>query len=370
MQSVIEFLSSPHFQLAWVPDWATSAVLIAIFILLAWWLHALVFRVIARIGGKWDLFWRSLVSRTESPSRFAAIMLAVALAVTIAPLSEAQATAVRQAMIVGIVVLTGWSLIIALHIWLVLHLRRYKLDIEDNLLARKHVTQSRILERIARTLIVVLTLGAALMTFDDVRQYGVGLLASAGAVSLVIGFALQPMLKNLVAGVQLAITQPIRIDDALLVNDEWGHVEEITSTYVVIQLWDWRRMIVPLSHFIEQPFQNWTRESAALIGSVFLYVDFTVPVGDLRKKLEQIAHASPLWDGRVAALQVTDFKESTMEIRMLVSASSASRAFDLRCEVREKMIAYVQQRFPDALPRLRADLRDQRELAVAKMMAE
>jgi small-conductance mechanosensitive channel len=370
MQSVLEFLSSTRLRLAWLPDWATSVALIAIFILLALWLHALIFRAIARIADKWDLFWRSLVTRTEGPSRLALVMLAVALAVTLAPLSENQAAAVRHVMTVGIVVLSGWSLFIALHVWLVLHLRRFKLDTEDNLLARKHVTQTRILERIARSLIVLLTLGAALMTFDDVRQYGVGLLASAGAVSLVVGLALQPMLKNLIAGVQLALTQPIRIDDALLIDNEWGHVEEITSTYVVIRLWDWRRMIVPLSRFIEQPFQNWTRESSALIGSVFLYVDFTVQVGDLRRKLEQIAHASPLWDGRVVALQVTDFKESTMEIRMLVSAASAATAFDLRCEVREKMIAYVQQRYPGALPRLRADVRDQREVAKAKMTVE
>jgi hypothetical protein len=178
--------------------------------------------------------------------------------------------------------------------------------------------------------------------------------------ALVVGLALQPMLKNLIAGVQLAITQPIRIDDALFVNDEWGNVEEITSSYVVIRLWDWRRMIVPLSYFIEQPFQNWTRESSALIGTVFLYVDFTVPSAELREKLEEIARASRLWDGRVVALQVTDFKESTMEIRMLVSASTAPRTFDLRCEVREKMIAFVQQRYPEALPRIRTDLHDER----------
>ena len=179
-------------------------------------------------------------------------------------------------MVVGIVVLIGWFLFIVLHVWMVAYLRRSKLDTEDNLLARKHVTQSRILERIAKMLIVLVTLAVALMTFEGVRQYGVSLLASAGAASLVVGLALQPMLKNLIAGVQFAMTQPIRIDDALLIEGELGHVEEITASYVVIRLWDWRRMIVPLNYFIEQPFQNWTRESAALIGTVLLYVDFTV----------------------------------------------------------------------------------------------
>jgi small-conductance mechanosensitive channel len=169
------------------------------------------------------------------------------------------------------------------------------------------------------------------------------------------------------AGVQLAVTQPIRIDDAVVINGESGNVEEITSSYVVMRLWDWRRMIVPLSYFIEQPFQNLTRESAALIGTVFLYVDFTVPVAELRREFERIVRASPLWDRRMVKLQVTDFKESTMEIRMLVSASTGGRASDLGCEVREKMIAYVQKYHPEALPRLRTDVIDERHAAAANI---
>ena len=287
-------------------------------------------------------------------------MLAIALTVWLAPLSNDQVAAVQQVMIVGIVILIGWILSTALHVWMIVYLRRFKLESEDNLLARKHVTQSRVLERVARVLIILLTLGAALMTFDSVRQYGLGLFASAGVAGVIVGLAFQPVLKNLIAGVQLAVTQPIRIDDALLVENEWGNVEEITSTYVVVRLWDWRRLIVPLSYFIEQPFQNWTRESAALIGTVFMYVDFTVPVDELRQELERIVHNSPLWDGRVVSLQVTDFKEGTMEVRMLVSASTSGRTFDLRCEVREKMVAYVQKRHPEALPRLRTDFREVR----------
>lgn len=359
MERIAEFL----------PDWATSLIVLALAVLLALWLHSVVYSVLERAVRGEDLFRRSVVSRTRGPSRFAIVLLAIALAGAVAPLAENERVALRQTTVFCIVLVTGWALLAALHVWLVIYLRRFKLDSEDNLLARKHVTQTRILERIARTLIVLLTLSAALMTFDSVRQYGVGLLASAGAASLVVGLALQPMLKNLIAGVQLAITQPIRIDDALFVNDEWGNVEEITSSYVVIRLWDWRRMIVPLSYFIEQPFQNWTRESSALIGTVFLYVDFTVPIAELREKLEEIARASRLWDGRVVALQVTDFKESTMEIRMLVSASTAPRTFDLRCEVREKMIAFVQQRYPEALPRIRTDLHDERAKPRPKAMA-
>ena len=359
MERIAEFL----------PDWATSLIVLALAVLLALWLHSVVYSVLESAVRGGDLFRRSVVSRTRGPGRFAIVLLAIALAGAVAPLAENERVALRQTTVFCIVLVTGWALLAALHVWLVIYLRRFKLDSEDNLLARKHVTQTHILERIARTLIVLLTLSAALMTFDSVRQYGVGLLASAGAASLVVGLALQPMLKNLIAGVQLAITQPIRIDDALFVNDEWGNVEEITSSYVVIRLWDWRRMIVPLSYFIEQPFQNWTRESSALIGTVFLYVDFTVPSAELREKLEEIARASRLWDGRVVALQVTDFKESTMEIRMLVSASTAPRTFDFRCEVRKKMIAFVQQRYPEALPRIRTDLHDERAKPRPKAMA-
>ncbi len=187
-----------------------------------------------------------------------------------APLSERSALLIRHGVLIGTIALMGWFAITVLHIWTVIYLRRFKLDSEDNLLARKHVTQLRILQRIAATLIVIITLSAGLMTFEGVRQYGVSLLASAGAAGIVVGLALQPMLKNMIAGVQLAVTQPIRIEDALLIENEWGNVEEITSTYVVIRLWDLRRLIVPLSYFIEKPFQNWTREGARLIGSVFI----------------------------------------------------------------------------------------------------
>ena len=218
MDSVIGLLSSLDLRIEWLPNWAISAVIVLAAVLLA-------FGALERWVSGQDLFRRSLASRIKGLARFAAIMLAIAFAVTIAPLSNDQAAAVRQIMIVGMIILTGWSLTTALHVWTVVYLRRFKLDSEDNLLARKHVTQSRILQSIARTLIVLLTLAAALMTFDSVRQYGVGLLASAGVAGVVMGLALQPILKNLIAGVQLAITQPIRLDDALLVDNEWGNVE-------------------------------------------------------------------------------------------------------------------------------------------------
>lgn len=343
-------------QLPWMPPWAISAGLLALAVVVARAAHRILFRTATRIVAGKDLFWRSLVSRTHGPTRLAAMIVAISAAAAVAPLTDAQVAIVRQILLLAFIALLGWVALTALHIWMTVYLRRFTLDAEDNLLARKHVTQTRILRRVAATLIVMVTLSAALMTFEEVRQYGISLLASAGAAGLVIGLALQPVLKNVFAGIQLAMTQPIRIDDAVLVENEWGNIEEITSTYVVVRLWDWRRLVLPLSYFIEQPFQNWTREGSALIGSVFLYLDHTAPVAEMRRKLDETAKASPLWDGQVAVLQVTDFREQVMEIRMLVSARNSGRAFDLRCEVREKMIAWLQQAHPHALPRWRGEV--------------
>jgi len=342
--------------LAWAPDWAISLVMLIIAVFVARAMHRLFFRLVTQFVSGMDLFWRSLVSRTEGPTRLALVVVALAITATVAPLNTGETIIVRHGLLLCFIALLAWTAHTALHIWVTVYLRRFKLDAEDNLLARKHVTQTRILRRVAATIIFTIALATALMTFESVQQYGVSLLASAGAAGLVIGLALQPVLKNLIAGVQLAVTQPIRIDDALLVEGEWGNVEEITATYVVVRIWDWRRLILPLSYFIENPFQNWTRESSALIGTVMIYLDYTVPVDELREKVEEIAAASKLWDRKVVNVQVTDFRESVMEIRILVSASSSSRQFDIRCEMREKLIAFIQQNYPSALPRLRTDI--------------
>jgi small-conductance mechanosensitive channel len=302
-----------------------------------------------------SLFWRSLVSRTHGPSRLGLLIVAITAASATAPLSWEVRIALNQILLVAFVALVGWCCATAIHIATVIYLRRFKLDAEDNLLARKHFTQMRILERAGVTLVALVTIAIALMTFEPVRQYGVSLLASAGAAGLILGLAMQPVLSNLVAGIQIAITQPIRIEDAVIVENEWGWVEEINSTYVVIRLWDWRRLVLPLTYFIQKPFQNWTREGASLIGSVLLYVDHTAPLEAMRAKLREIAGQSRLWDRNVVNLQVSDARETVIEVRMLVSARNAPQAWDLRCEVREKMINFLQAEYPGALPRHRAE---------------
>ncbi|MDO1582072.1 mechanosensitive ion channel family protein [Rhizobium oryzicola] len=342
--------------IGFLPDWLISMMVLIAAVFVGWFIHRVVFRLLTRIVAERDLFWRSLVSRNRRPLRLAIVAWTLTPAVAIAPLTDPQAGFVRHLLLLAFILIVGWMTRTALHIWMTVYLRRFKLDAEDNLLARKHVTQSRIMERVAAILIVCVTLAATLMTFPTVRQYGVSLLASAGVAGIVLGLALQPLLKNLFAGIQLAITQPIRIDDALLVEGEWGKVEEITSTYVVVKLWDWRRMVLPLGYFIEKPFQNWTREGAALIGTVMIYLDYTVPVADIRRKVEEIAANSRLWDRQVVNVAVTDFKERVMEIRILVSASDAGKTFDLRCEMREKLIDFIQREHPHALPKFRAEM--------------
>jgi small-conductance mechanosensitive channel len=224
------------------------------------------------------------------------------------------------------------------------------------------------MRRVLTTMVMVVTVAAALMTFDSVKQYGVSLIASAGAAGIVVGLALRPLLTNLFAGIQIAITQPIRIGDAVIVENEWGWIEEITGTYVVIKIWDWRRLVVPLSYFLERPFQNWTRQTTDLIGSVLLWVDYTVPVAPIRQRLEEIARESKLWDKQVVNLQVVDSNERAVQLRALVSARTSPEAWDLRCEVREKLILFLQEEFPGALPKQRAelvDLADRRRAAAA-----
>ncbi|MBI5015225.1 MAG: mechanosensitive ion channel [Deltaproteobacteria bacterium] len=237
-------------------------------------------------------------------------------------------------------------------------LSKYDITQKDNLKARAIYTQLQVIERIAVFLIIVIAASSMLMTFDKVRQVGVSILASAGIVGIIIGFAAQKSIGTLFAGIQIALTQPIRIDDVVIVEKEWGRVEEITLTYVVIKIWDLRRLIVPITYFIDKSFQDWTRVSADLLGTVFLYADYSLPVEPVREELHRILKASARWDGKVWGLQVTDARERAIEVRALMSAADSSAAWDLRCEVREKLLGFIQAEYPECLPKVRAEVRE------------
>ncbi len=236
-------------------------------------------------------------------------------------------------------------------------LAKFDIAAADNLQARKVYTQVHVISKTVYVLIAVFTVASLLMLFEEVRRFGTSILASAGVVGIIVGFAAQHTIANLFAGFQLALTQPIRLDDVVIVEGEWGRVEEITLTYVVIHIWDDRRLIVPLSYFIEKPFQNWTRVSAPLLGSVFLWTDYTLPLAEVRKAVQQIVESSALWDRRFWNLQISDVSEHTMQLRVLATAADASKAWDLRCEIREKLIEFVQKQFPESLPKTRIELK-------------
>ena len=341
--------------LDWAPAPLASAIVLLVIALLAWLLSLLITDLLLRFPGRRGAFFRLFVKGMRRPVRGFIVIVAVGSTLPAAGLPYAWFLGIAQALLVALVLLVGWGAGISIRILSDGYLSRFKTGEEDNLLARKHMTQIGILRRAADLLIFVITISTALMTFEPVRQYGLSLFASAGAASLIVGLAARPLLTNLIAGVQIAITQPIRIEDAIIVENEWGWVEEITSTYVVVRLWDWRRLVLPLTYFIQKPFQNWTREGASLIGSVLLYVDHTAPLEAMRAKLREIAGQSRLWDRNVVNLQVPDARETVIEVRMLVSARNAPQAWDLRCEVREKMINFLQAEYPGALPRHRAE---------------
>jgi small-conductance mechanosensitive channel len=235
-------------------------------------------------------------------------------------------------------------------------LDKYDVETVDNLKARKLFTQYQILERIVIAVVIFIAVGISLMTFDPIRQIGMSLLTSAGVSALIIGLAAQRIIAAFLAGIQLAITQPIRIDDVVIVEGEWGRIEEINLTYVVVKIWDKRRLVVPTTYFIEKPFQNWTMTSAEILGTVYIYTDFTFPVKELRKALTSFLKEAPKWDGEVNVLQVTNASEKTMELRALMSAKDASAAWDLRVFIREKLLNFIQEKFPEHLPRTRVDM--------------
>jgi small-conductance mechanosensitive channel len=334
--------------LSTVADWVISAALIVGAAVAAWTFHAAGLGLARHVLGERRPFLRTILGATKGPTRLGLLLIAVGAVLPATSFADSTKDLIARFIGLGTICLLGWIAVTVLRIAADLYLLRFRIDVADNLLARKHVTQVRVLVRVLDVVIALITLGFALMTFEAVRQYGVTLFASAGVAGIVAGLAARPVLSNFLAGVQLAIAQPIRIDDAVIVENEWGNVEEITFCYVVVRLWDWR-----LSYFIEKPFQNWTRIGGELIGSVFLYVDHTAPIDAIRVKLGEIAKQSKLWNGQVVNLQVSDCKETTIEPRALVSANSAPAAWDLRCEVREKLIAFLQHEHPYALPRRR-----------------
>jgi small-conductance mechanosensitive channel len=299
----------------------------------------------------------SLVRRGEGPTRWIFPLLAVLLAFPLLPLRPQILKPLQHVLGLGLIGSVAWVIVLLVDVFADAIAARYETDVADNLAARRIRTQTLVLRRIFVVVVVIVSLGIMLMTFPAIRTLGTSLLASAGVAGLVIGMAMRSTLASVIAGIQIALTQPIRIDDVVIVEGEWGWIEDIYTTYVVVRIWDLRRLMVPLSYFIEKPFQNWTRVTADLLGSVFLYVDYSVSVEEVRQELHRILETSSLWNGKVWGLQVTNAGEHTLELRALMSASDGPKAWDLRCYVREKLVEYLREKHPKSLPMSRAEVR-------------
>jgi small-conductance mechanosensitive channel len=269
-----------------------------------------------------------------------------------------------------LIVSLSWAAIVFIRIIKQIFLEKYDISKENNLRSRKFQTQFNILERILVFLIVLISIGLILMLFDEVKRIGISLFASAGVAGVIIGLAAQRVIGAVLAGIQIAIAQPIRLDDVVVIEGEWGRIEEITLTYVVVRIWDQRRLVVPSTYFFEKTFQNWTRTSSEILGTVFIYTDYRVSFEALRNELTRLLESTPLWDKRVNVLQVTDAKQNGVEVRALMSAKDSPTAWDLRVFIREKLIEFLQKNYPESLPKTRVliegdgkNLKDKNNLA-------
>jgi small-conductance mechanosensitive channel len=337
--------------------WAWSGAILGGAIALAIVAHYLIFavakRVVRKTGGIID---NSLVRRGEGPTRWIFPLLAIVLAMPALPVRSDLVQTLRHIVGLGLIATMAWVMILLAEVFGDALYAKYRMDISDNLAARQIRTQIGVLSRIFSVVVVVVALAIMLMTFPAIHQIGTSLLASAGIAGIIIGMAMKSTLSNIIAGLQIALTGSIRIEDVVIVEGDWGWIEEILTTYVVVRTWDLRRWIVPLSYFIENGFQNWTRRTADLLAYVYLYCDYTVPVDELRKEFRRLVESSPLWDQKVCVLQVSDASEHTMQVRALTSAADSSKAWDLRCYVREKLIQFMQERYPESLPKVRAEM--------------
>ncbi len=354
---LIDILQFPLQWERYITEPALRTLLAAAFVVVLLSVFSRVMTAVMLRLGRGFLFTKAVSEQLEKPIRVLLPLLG---------LQTVLAAASDELLFIDAARRTTTLLIIGCITWVALRLMRgvehavrlkNPVDVTDNLRARQIQTQSRVLLRTLSFFILLVGAAGMLMTFPAARQFGASLLASAGLAGLAVGFAARPVLANLIAGIQIAVTQPIRLDDVVIVENEWGRIEEITGTYVVVRIWDDRRLVVPLQYFIEKPFQNWTRRNSSIIGSVFFWVDYSLPLEPLREELRRLCQDLPeLWDGRVIVLQVTDASEKSLQLRVLVSSQDSSRNWDLRCHLRESLIGFIQRQYPHCLPQLRADL--------------
>lgn len=336
---------------------ALSVITIAVALLLGLLGYVILFKILLRFAARPDTsLHQALVRRWRHPAKLLLPLLAILLTLPSLKFSDQLTALLQHLCSLGLIAAVTWLLMATILGAKELILLRYDVTASDNLKARAVSTQVNVLVQIAMVVIITLSSATMLMTFDRVRQVGMSLLASAGIAGIIIGFAAQRSLATFIAGIQIAITQPIRLDDVVVVEGEWGRIEEITLTYVVVCIWDLRRLVLPITYFLEKPFQNWTRVSADVLSTVTLHCDYRVPVAAVRAELKNILAGTDLWDGKVSVVDVLEAAESTVVLRALVSTKNSGEGWDLSCYVREKLIEFMQLEYPDSLPRLRAEV--------------
>lgn len=316
-------------------------------------LATLLLHLYSKTNLKYSLF-RSAINRLKHPLTWFMPLITLNLALPFMELSKKQAAVINKITDILLIVVFSMVLIAVMKVFEDILYNLYNLNKPDNLRERKILTQIQFVRKFIIGLIIVVAVGAILLSFSSLRRIGTGMLTGVGISSVIVGLAAQRSLGNLLAGFQIAFTQPIRLDDVLVVEGEWGKVEEISMTYVVINIWDQRRLILPINYFIEKPFQNWTRTTAEISGTVFLHLDYTAPFDQIRKEFNRLLLTTDLWDKRAGVMQVTETTQNTVEVRLVVSAADSSQVFNLRCYIRENMVTFIQDNFPEALPKTRA----------------
>ncbi len=325
-------------------------------------IHFIAYRILRRLERRSENpNIHTIRTKTKFSTLILFIVLVLMISIPVLEISPKVYDVIKHILNVMLILNLGWLAIVAVDVAENLIVGRFDMTSKDNLKARKISTQLKVFERILIVIIAVFTISVVLMTFEGIRQLGTSLLASAGIAGIIIGFAAQRSIATIIAGVQIALTQPIRLEDVVIVEKEWGWIEEITLTYVVVRIWDLRRLVVPINYFIEKPFQNWTRKSADILGTVFIYTDYNVPFDALREELTRLLKASKHWDGKVNVLQVTDAKQDTIEVRALMSSVDSPTNWDLRVYIREKLIEFLQKNYPDSLPRTRVIFPDSKK---------
>ena len=335
--------------------WLTMAFACTIAVFVGLIAHRILHAVLRRVAG-FSKIASAVVEGAAAPARFALPLLLLQIVMTAVPADMPLRSAALHALAVMLIGVLTWLAVRVVGAASEAFMQLSSERARDDLQARRIRTETRVLARTIKFFLVLIGVASALMTFPDMRHVGTSLLASAGVVGIVAGIAARPVFGNLIAGLQIGLTQPLRLDDVVIIENEWGVIEEINATYIVVKIWDERRLVVPLEWVISHPFQNWTRTGSQLLGTVFLWLDYRTAIAPLRVELERVCKAAPEWDGRVAMIQVTDASERAVQIRALVSAADAGKAWDLRCRVREALIDYLQRECPDSLPRLRAEV--------------